>query len=125
MVHLQGLLILKEHFCDRVSLKNPLGAARGRYKIVQVFYTLCEIDKAQRSQIDRLQLIMVFGEKLLKKYSYEHIYKHWLDDLRRLESGIEINFPIARTIKCGVLCYSADNLEVKLSNASKAMSLSE
>merc|ERR1712096_528117 len=45
-------------YSDGVEIKNPLGAAKGRYKIVQVFFTLSEIDKAQRSQIDRLMLVM-------------------------------------------------------------------
>ena len=49
-------------YSDAVELKNPLGAARGVYKIVQVFYTLADITKSQCSQIDRLQLIMVFRE---------------------------------------------------------------
>ena len=62
-------------YSDGVEIKNPLGAARGVYKIVQVFYTLCEVDKSQRSQIDHLQLVMVFREKLLKNYSLKNILK--------------------------------------------------
>ena len=95
--------------------QNPLGAARGRYKITQVFFTLGEIDKAQRSKIDRLTLVMVFREKLLKTYSYETIFKVLVEDLQKLELGIEVKFPTTRTVKCGILCYSADNLEEKLS----------
>ena len=79
---------------------------------MQVFFTLCEVEKAQRSQIDRLTLCMVFREKLLKKYSLNTIYKSLVDDLKVLETGIQIYFPIPRTVKCGVLCYAADNLEV-------------
>ena len=75
-------------YSDGVELVNPLGAARGTYKVVQVFYTLVDIPKNQRSQIDRLQLAMVFKEKLLKKYSYEVIYKKRVEDLLKLEQGI-------------------------------------
>ena len=46
-------------YSDGVELSNPLGAAKGRHKIVQVFYTLCQIPKSQRSQIDRTQVCMV------------------------------------------------------------------
>ena len=98
-------------YSDAVELKNPLGAARGVYKIVQVFYTLCEIDKSQRSKIDRINLIMVFREKLLKKYSLKTIYKMLIEDLQKLEVGVVVNIPVTRKVKCGVLCYSADNLE--------------
>ena len=79
-------------YSDGVEIKNPLGAAaRGVYKILQVFYTLCEVDKSQRSQIDRLQLVMVFREKLLKKYSLKNIYKNLVNNLKELEEGVIVN----------------------------------
>jgi hypothetical protein len=40
-------------YSDSVELSNPLGAARGKHKINQVFYTVAQIPKGQRSQIDR------------------------------------------------------------------------
>ena len=98
-------------YSDGVEIKNPLGAARGRYKIIQVFYTLGEVEKGQRSKIDRIQLLMVFRESLLKKYSLKKIFKPLIDDLKKLENGIQVNVPVSRTVKCGLLCYSADNLE--------------
>ena len=101
-------------YSDAVKIKNPLGAARGTYKVVQVYFTLGEIEKSQRSQIDRLQLVMVFRDKLLKKYSYEDIYRPLVDDLAKLERGIQIHHPYQRTIQCGLLCYAADNLEAHL-----------
>ena len=101
-------------YSDAVELKNPLGAARGVYKIVQVFYTLADIPKAQRSQVDRLQLVMVFREKLLQKHSLQTIYKRLVADLKSLETGIIISFPMTRRVKAGVLCYAADNLEASV-----------
>ena len=98
-------------YSDGVELKNPLGAARGTYKVVQVFFTLVNIPKNQRSQVDRLQLGMIFKEKLLKKYSFEVIYKHLVKDLVKLERGILINIPEPKVVKFGLLLYAADNLE--------------
>ena len=73
-----------------------------------------EIEKSQRSQIDRLQLVMVYQEKLLKTYSLEVIYNVLVNDLKRLEVGVKMNvMSVGRDIKCGVICYSADNLEVR------------
>ena len=46
-------------YSDALEVKNPLGAARGSYKVVQVFLTLADINKSQRSKVDRLQLVMV------------------------------------------------------------------
>ena len=101
-------------YSDAVELKNPLGAARGVYKIVQVFFTLADIPKSQRSQVDRFQLVMVFREKLLKKYSLKTIYRRLVADLRTLETGITISQPETRRVRAGVLCYAADNLEASL-----------
>ena len=101
-------------YSDGVELVNPLGAARGTYKVVQVFYTLVNIPKNQRSQIDKLQLAMIFKEKLLKKYPYEVIYKKMVEDLLKLEVGIVVNIPEPTTFKVGILLHSADNLEAHL-----------
>ena len=98
-------------YSDAVEMKNPLGSAKGTYKLVQVYYSLCEIEKSQRSQIDRFQLIMVFREKLLKKYSIKTVMKPLIDDLKKLEIGVEIKVPETRRLKLGVLCYTSDNLE--------------
>lgn len=98
-------------YSDAVELTNPLGAAKGRHKIVQVFYSLCQIPKLQRSQIDRIQLCMVFKEKLLKKHGYKKIFSNLMNDLKDLETGLIINYPSERKIQMGVLAYSADNLE--------------
>ena len=94
-------------------MQNPLGAARGVYKIVFIYYTLCEISKSQRSQIDHLQLVMAFKEKLLKKYPLSTILKPLIEDLKLLELGIEMKSP-TRKLKCGVACYVSDNLEASL-----------
>ena len=98
-------------YSDAVELTNPLGAAKGRHKIVQVFYTICQIPKSQRSQIDRMQLCMVFKNSLIKKYGYDAIYKCLVQDLKDLEVGITINYPVERQVQLGLLAYSGDNLE--------------
>ena len=101
-------------YSDGVELKNPLGAARGTYKVTQVFYTLANIPKAQRSQVDRLHLCMIYKEKLTKKYSFNVIYKALIEDLKKLENGLKIDSPEPRVVKAGLLLHSADNLEAHI-----------
>ena len=98
-------------YSDGVEIKNPLGAARGTYKVVQVFFTLVDVPRNQRSNIDKLQLAMVFKEKLLKKYSYETILRRMISDLEKLEEGISLDIPLPTKVRFGVLMYIADNLE--------------
>ena len=101
-------------YSDGVEMRNPLGAAKGTYKIVAVYYTISEIEKSQRSQIDRLQLVMVFKEKLLKTYSMKTLFNPFIEDLKRLEVGVEVESPSLRIVKLGVAAYASDNLEASL-----------
>ena len=99
-------------YSDGVELTNPLSSGKGKHKIVQLFWTLCEIPRFQRSAIDRLQLGLVFKEKLLRKYSQADIFKSLLEDLSTLETvGVAVKEPFPRHVKAGLLLYSADNLE--------------
>ena len=98
-------------YSDAIELVNPLGAGRGRHKVIQIFYSLGEIPLHLRSKIDRIQLVAVFKEKLLKKYGFKIIYQRLIADLLKLEEGIEIQYPVNRVVKCGLLMHPCDNLE--------------
>ena len=112
-------------YSDAVELSNPLGAAKGRHKICQVFYTISQIPKNQRSQIDRIQLCLVVKENLVKKYGYKVIFKDLLQDLKDLEIGITVNKPTERLVQMGLLAYSADNLEAHALGNNKSKLFSE
>ena len=99
-------------YSDAVEVSNPLGWAKGRHKIVQVFYTLVQIPRSQRSQIDRVQLCMVYREKLNSKYGLKAIFSKLVNDLKELEVGIKVEVPVQRIVKMGLLAYSGDNLEI-------------
>ena len=98
-------------YSDAVELVNPIGSGRGKHKIVQIFWTLANIPRHQRSQIDRIQLALVIKEKVLRKYGEKIIYKRLVSDLKMLEEGIQVTKPFPKVMKCGLLVHSADNLE--------------
>ena len=98
-------------YSDAIELVNPLGAGRGKHKVIQIFFSLCEISKHLRSRIDRIQLVAVFKEKLIKKHGFKKIYKRLVKDLKILEDGVVVDYPVKRTVKCGVLIHPCDNLE--------------
>ena len=99
-------------YSDGVELTNPLSSGKGKHKIVQVFWQVCDTPRFQRSSVDRLQLGLVFKEKHLRKHKYSKIFKCLVDDLILLErDGVEITEPIPRRVKAGLLLYSGDNLE--------------
>ena len=99
-------------YSDAVELVSPIGSGKGKQKIVQLFWTVYDVPKHLRSTVDRIQLGMVFKEKLLKKYSQATIFNRLIEDLKTLETvGVEIFYPYRRNLKAAVLLYSADNLE--------------
>ena len=101
-----------QFYSDAVELTNPLSASKGKHKINQVYYTLCQFPKHQRSQIDRMQTVMVFKDNLIKKYGLKVIFHRLIEDLKILEKGFVINVPIEHEIRMGLLAYSGDNLEI-------------
>ena len=98
-------------YSDAIELVNPLGAGKGKHKVIQIFFSLVEIEKSQRSKIDRIMLVAVFKESLIKRFGLQRIYKQLVADLVILEEGVTVHHPYTRIVKCGVLMHPADNLE--------------
>ena len=82
-------------------------------KVIQIFFTLGEIPKHQRSKIDRLHLVAVVQKKVIKHFRYSRVYEEIVNDLKILEQGVNVYHPVERRIRCGLLLNSADNLEGK------------
>jgi len=102
---LTGLL-----YSDAVELENPLGAAKGVNKALNVYFTLVDIPKVIRSKIENIFLVLSVVEKDLKenKENHAHFFKPLVEDLKKLELGVQIG---GKTVKMGMICYTADNLE--------------
>lgn len=94
-------------YSDAFQMSNPLGAAKGNQKVVNVYLALLNMDKSLRSRTDNLYLVMVVKEKDLK-LNRSAVYKPLIDDLKKLEEGVEIGGNI---VKVGLLCTFGDNLE--------------
>ena len=108
----QALTIMM--YSDGVEVTSPISYGKGKHKLVQLYWQIADVPKFQRSGINRLQLGMVFKEKLLKKYSQKVIYESLINDLKELEHGILVSKPFDRVVKAGLLLYSGDNLESHL-----------
>jgi hypothetical protein len=95
-----------------VELDNPLGANKGIHSALNVYFSLVDIPKSPRSKTDNIFLVLTVLEKDLQKEkkNYNHFFKPLSDDLKRLESGVQID---DRTVM-GLICYSADDLEASM-----------
>ena len=98
-------------YSDAIEIVSPLGAGKGRQKLLQVFWSLAEIPKHLRSKVDVIQLAIVVKESLVKKYGYPIIYKQLIQDMCKLEEGIDVEFPFRRKVKIGFPLHLGDNLE--------------
>jgi hypothetical protein len=96
-----------EIYSDAVELSNPLGASRGKHKIVNVYFSLAELPKVIRSKTENKFLVLSAKNIHLKTYR-QQIYKPLIDDLKKLEAGITVN---GKVVKAGLLCHLGDNLE--------------
>ena len=104
-------------YSDAVEVTNPLSFGKGKHKIVQLYWQVADIARFQRSNVNRIQLGLVFKEKLLRKYSFSQIASNFIGDLLVLEQeGVEVETPFKRSVKAGVLLYSGDNLGIVSNN---------
>jgi hypothetical protein len=53
---------------DAFKVANPLGSARGKHKLLTVYYMLGNIMPAVRSGVDQLQLVLLCKEKDYRKF---------------------------------------------------------
>jgi hypothetical protein len=100
-------------YSDSVELDNPLGPSKGIHKALNVYFSLVDIPKSLRSKTDNIFLVLTVLEKDLQKdkENYIRFFKPLVEDLKKLEAGVQIG---GKTIKMGVICYSADNLEASI-----------
>lgn len=99
-----------EMYSDAVELSNPLGASKGKHKIVNIYFSLAELPKGISAKTDNKFLVLSVKNTHLKTYRQE-IYKPLLEDLKKLEAGVTVNGEI---VKAGLLCHLGDNLEAHI-----------
>jgi hypothetical protein len=99
-------------YSNLVEFDNPLGASKVIHKALNVYFSLVDIPKSLRPKPDNIFLVLtVLDKDLQEKKNYNHFIKPLVVDLKRLESGVQIG---GRTVKVGLICYSADNFEASM-----------
>ncbi len=94
-------------YSDEVEICNPLGAAKGAHKLLNVYMTLAEIPKRERAKVDNWFLVLSGRSKDISG-NRELFYKPLIEDLHMLEEGIPFG---STTLKAGIVAYLSDNLE--------------
>jgi hypothetical protein len=95
---------------DEFEVVNPLGAAKGKHKILAVYYTLANLLPSARSKIDALQLVLLCKRVDFVNFGANVIFDRLINDLKDLETaGIDLG-PDFGTRKGTVIYVLGDNL---------------
>ncbi len=97
-------------YSDELEVCNPLGPSKGVHKVLHIYFTIADIPKEVRSKTENFFLALSVRSKDLKENRLA-VYKPLLDDLLKLEQGVQVG---EKFIKAGVLAHLADNLEAGL-----------
>lgn len=85
-----------------------MGAKKCVYKILNIYFSLLEISKHNRSKTENFFLVLSVHDRDLKDHR-KTVYEQLLKDLEELEiNGIHVN---GKTIKFGLIVHMGDNLE--------------
>ncbi|XP_064470269.1 uncharacterized protein LOC135385020 [Ornithodoros turicata] len=95
-------------YCDEFEVCDPLGAKRGKHKLVVIYYSLLNVPAEYRSLLQHIHLAVVARDKLAERYGLDRILEPLVKDVTELETeGIVVN---SIRYTGSVLCLSGDNL---------------
>ena len=97
---------------DDYQVANPLGNKTIIHKMSSIYLQLGNIPFEYRSQINDIQLVMVYQAKMLDTFGYKNLLKPLIKDLKLLETnGVQIKLPHKVHLFRGtVTMVIADNL---------------
>ena len=91
---------------DSFEIVNPIGPAKGKYKMLAVYLSLGNLSPYLRSHINTIQLVALCREKT---FDHAKVYGTIVEDIKKIETeGIEIS--PGQFVKGSVVFISGDNL---------------
>ncbi|KAL1479859.1 hypothetical protein MTO96_051533 [Rhipicephalus appendiculatus] len=70
---------------DAIEIVNPLGSARGRFKMLAVYLTLGNLPSYVRIIVDSQQLVLLCREADFKHFGCSKVFERLISDLQDLE----------------------------------------
>lgn len=96
-------------YFDGFELCNPLGSAKNKHKLLGIYMTLGNLSPWHRSKVDSIQLVALCFERIIKKYSFDKVFRRIVDDLKILETD-GITMKDGSNIRGTLVAVIADNL---------------
>ena len=106
-------------YLDEVQLCNPTGSYD--HKVVFVYFSIANLPQKYRSSFQCMNLLSIFEHRQVAKFDYNTLLRPIVDDLKRLEDGIELCIDgKTETIRGTLTAFVADNLASHLCGGFKA-----
>lgn len=101
-------------YTDEIEVVNPLGAKRGKHKLLAVYCSLLNLHVKHRSKLESIYLILLVRYVYVKKYGLSNVLQPLLEDLNKLYAeghtiGLEGQETRATVIVFG---FCGDNLSL-------------
>ena len=106
---------IRLHFyADEFEVCNPIGAKRGKHKVLAVYYIVGNMEKKYWSELKFIHLCILVRYQLVKEYdpSYSRLLAPLIAELKELASdGMEVTIDgTVRKFYAALATFSADNL---------------
>nr|XP_037286457.1 uncharacterized protein LOC119179483 [Rhipicephalus microplus] len=101
-------------YSDEIEIVNPLGAKRGKHKLLAVYCTLLNLHVKYRSQLRNIYLVMIVRYIDVNQYGLKAILQPLVDDLKHLyEHGMSFNLDgMEQRAEVLVFGFCGDNLSL-------------
>ncbi len=98
-------------YLDEVQLCDALGSKVFNNKLVFVYFTIGNLEMRHRSTFNQIHLLAIFFNHQVEKFGLNVLLKPIVDELKKLEQGVEIvNKGESRTFFGTLAILTADNL---------------
>ncbi len=98
-------------YLDEVQLCDALGSKVFNNKLVFVYFTIGNLEMRHRSTFNQIHLLAIFFNHQVEKFGLNVLLKPIVDELKKLEQGVEIVIKgESRTIFGTLAILTADNL---------------
>ena len=99
-------------YADEFEVVNPLGAKRGRHKLLAVYFVVENVEAKFRATLKNIHLAILVKYKHVQRYGYGPVFRPLIADLKKLETeGFMVNVNGQNHHRVGtVVALCADNL---------------
>lgn len=101
-------------YTDELEISNRLGAARGKYKLVCVYFSLLNLHSRYRSQLQSIHLLLLARNVHVQRFGMGEFLEPLIQDITEIDkNGIAILIGgTVQQVRAAIFCFCGDNLSL-------------